>query len=293
LDSLKNYKGIILAGGSGSRLAPLTKALSKQLMPVYNKPMIYYPLSTLMVADIRDYLIITNFEFKDAFKSLLGNGSHLGINIEYAIQSQPNGLAEAFLIGSEFIGDSNVALILGDNLFHGSELQTKMKRAQANNHGATVFVYRVSNPERYGVIEFDSTKTAKSIQEKPLEPKSNYAVTGLYFFDREVVEFAKQIKPSARGELEITSINEIYLQQKRLRVEVLGRGTAWLDTGTFDSLAQASSFIQTIEQRQGLKVGCLEEIAWRKNWINNIQLKALADPLIKSGYGDYLLELIK
>ena len=264
MDSLKNYKGIILAGGSGSRLAPLTKALSKQLMPVYNKPMIYYPLSTLMVADIRDYLIITNFEFKDAFKSLLGNGSHLGINIEYAIQSQPNGLAEAFLIGSEFIGDSNVALILGDNLFHGSELQTKMKRAQANNHGATVFVYRVSNPERYGVIEFDSTNTAKSIQEKPLEPKSNYAVTGLYFFDREVVEFAKQIKPSARGELEITSINEIYLQQKRLRVEVLGRGTAWLDTGTFDSLAQASSFIQTIEQSQGLKVGYLEEIAWRK-----------------------------
>ena len=293
MDSLKNYKGIILAGGSGSRLAPLTKALSKQLMPVYNKPMIYYPLSTLMVADIRDYLIITNFEFKDAFKSLLGNGSHLGINIEYAIQSQPNGLAEAFLIGSEFIGDSNVALILGDNLFHGSELQTKKKRAQANNHGATVFVYRVSNPERYGVIEFDSTNTAKSIQEKPLEPKSNYAVTGLYFFDREVVEFAKQIKPSARGELEITSINEIYLQQKRLRVEVLGRGTAWLDTGTFDSLAQASSFIQTIEQSQGLKVGYLEEIAWRKKWINNIQLKALADPLIKSGYGDYLLELIK
>ena len=292
MNSQKNYKGIILAGGSGKRLAPLTNAISKQLIPVYNKPMIYYPLSTLMIAHIKEFLIITNPEYKDLFMYLLGDGSKFGIDINYAIQEEPNGLAEAFLIGSEFIGDSNVALILGDNLFHGSELELKMKKAMANN-GATIFVYRVKDPERYGVVEFDSNKNAISLQEKPKYPKSNYAITGLYFYDNRVVEFAKQINPSNRGELEITSINQMYLSNSNLKVEILGRGTAWLDTGTFDSLAQASSFIKTIENRQGLKIGCLEEISWRKSWINDEQFKELAKPLLKSGYGEYFLDLLK
>ncbi len=292
MNSQKNYKGIILAGGSGKRLAPLTDAISKQLIPVYNKPMIYYPLSTLMIADIKEFLIITNPEYKDLFMYLLGDGSKFGIDINYAIQEEPNGLAEAFLIGSEFIGDSNVALILGDNLFHGSELELKMKKAMANN-GATIFVYRVKDPERYGVVEFDSNKNAISLQEKPKYPKSNYAITGLYFYDNRVIEFAKQINPSNRGELEITSINQMYLSNSNLKVEILGRGTAWLDTGTFDSLAQASSFIKTIENRQGLKIGCLEEISWRKSWINDEQFKELAKPLLKSGYGEYFLDLLK
>jgi glucose-1-phosphate thymidylyltransferase len=290
---LKNYKGIILAGGYGTRLSPLTKVVSKQLLPVYNKPMIYYPLSTLMLADIREYLIITSEEYLPHFKKLLGDGSKLGITIEYKTQKEPDGLAQAFLIGRDFIGDSNVALILGDNLFHGSEIETKMQSAKLSNQGATIFAYRVRNPERYGVVEFDSKKNVLSLEEKPKNPRSNYAATGIYFYDNNVVEYAKKIKPSPRGEYEITSINEIYLEKENIKVEILGRGTAWLDTGTFDSLFQAGNFIRTIELRQGLQVGCPEEVSWRKGWISSSDLEKIMFKESKSSYGNYLLDLLK
>ncbi len=286
-------KGIILAGGTGTRLSPLTLGVSKQLMPIYDKPMIYYPLSTLMLSGIKEILIITTPFDNVIFKKVLGDGSNLGIHIEYSIQDKPEGLAQAFIIGEKFIGNSQVSLILGDNLFHGTELSEKLKRANKLNRGATIFAYPVLDPERYGVIEFNNKKKAISIEEKPKSPKSKYAVTGLYFYDNTVVERAKELKPSPRGELEITDINKSYLKDENLYVENLGRGFAWLDTGTFDSLLDAGTYIETFEKRQGLKICCPEEIAWRNGWIDNNQLEKIALTLIKNSYGKYLLRLLE
>lgn len=285
-------KGIILAGGSGTRLHPLTLVMSKQMMPVYDKPMIYYPLSTLMLAGIKEILIISTPHDLPNFEKLLGDGSRIGCKITYAVQAEPNGLAQAFVIGEEFIGDDKVALVLGDNIFHG-EGMSKLLQASADPDGGVVFAYQVSDPERYGVVEFDEHKVAISIEEKPLEPKSDYAVPGLYFYDNSVVEIAKNIKPSPRGEYEITDVNKVYLEQGKLKVGVLSRGTAWLDTGTFNSLMQAGQFVQVIEERQGLKIGSIEEVAYRMGFIDAEQLNAIAAPLVKSGYGQYLLKLIK
>ncbi|MFN5984089.1 MAG: glucose-1-phosphate thymidylyltransferase RfbA [Fluviicola sp.] len=284
-------KGIILAGGSGTRLHPLTLAVSKQLMPIYDKPMIYYPLSILMQAGIKEILIITTPHDLPQFQKLLGNGSHLGCQFEYAIQPEPNGLAQAFVIGEQFIGNDSVALILGDNIFHGVGMDELLKE-NVNPSGGVVYAYHVSDPERYGVVEFDSEMNVVSIEEKPSSPKSHYAVPGLYFYDNSVIEIAKNLQPSARGEYEITDVNAEYLKRNQLKVAVLSRGTAWLDTGTFTSLMQAGQFVQVIEERQGQKIGCIEEIAFRNNFITKEQLKQLALPLVKSGYGSYLLQLI-
>lgn len=285
-------KGIILAGGSGTRLHPLTLACSKQMMPVYDKPMIYYPLSTLMLAGINEILIISTPHDLPNFEKLLGDGSTLGCKFSYAVQAEPNGLAQAFVIGEEFIGKDKVALVLGDNIFHGDGM-AKLLQNSANPDGGVVFAYQVSDPERYGVVEFDKDNKAISIEEKPLQPKSDYAVPGLYFYDNDVVEIAKNIKPSPRGEYEITDVNKVYLESGRLKVGVLSRGTAWLDTGTFASLMQAGQFVQIIEERQGLKIGCIEEIAYRMGYITADQLREIAKPLVKSGYGEYLLKIVK
>ena len=285
-------KGIILAGGSGTRLHPLTLAMSKQMMPVYDKPMIYYPLSTLMMAGIYEILIISTPHDLPNFKKLLGDGSQIGCKFSYAEQAIPNGLAQAFVIGEDFIGSDSVALVLGDNIFFGANMH-KLLQSNTNPDGGVVFAYHVADPERYGVVEFDKDLKALSIEEKPLEPKSNFAVPGLYFYDNSVVEISKSIQPSARGEYEITDVNKVYLAQGKLKVGILSRGTAWLDTGTFNSLMQAGQFVQVLEERQGLKVGCIEEIAWRQGFITDLQLQAIAEPLRKSGYGDYLLGLLK
>jgi glucose-1-phosphate thymidylyltransferase len=283
-------KGIILAGGSGTRLYPITKGISKQIMPIYDKPMVYYPLSTLMQAGIRDILIITTPDDQSQFQRLLGDGSDLGINLQYAAQPSPDGLAQAFIIGEEFIGNDKVALILGDNVFHGDTFGQSLQEC-ADPDGGIVFAYEVNDPERYGVVEFDEDHHAVSIEEKPAHPKSNYAVVGLYFYDNDVVEIAKNIQPSDRGELEITTVNEEYLNRGKLKVQTMGRGSAWLDTGTFESMNDASEYIRVIEKRTGLKIGCIEEIAWRQGFISDEQLQALAKPLIKSGYGKYIESL--
>jgi glucose-1-phosphate thymidylyltransferase len=285
-------KGIILAGGTGTRLYPITKGISKQLMPIYDKPMIYYPLTTLMMAGIRDILVITTPEDQDQFQRLLGDGSHIGISLHYSVQPKPEGLAQAFIIGESFIGNDSVALVLGDNIFHGNGFGNSLKECIYPD-GGIIFAYQVADPERYGVVAFDEHMHAISIEEKPQQPKSDYAVVGLYFYDNDVVQIAKQVKPSERGELEITSINEAYLQRKKLKVMTMDRGTAWLDTGTFDSMNDASEYIRVVEKRTGFKIGCIEEVAYREGYIDEAQLQKLAEPLRKSGYGEYLMKIVE